>query len=201
MADADPSEAPPSTEEPAPSTPLDHPLFLPVLFAGCAIWFGYDGYWNQDPKMLEHQEFNRFGFQLLVFLGALWGYRGICEMKKMEGDHLWLLPLLLVGMTGWTASSLWLSDDPFDLEHAAVLRSVLPFLAFATLLYAGLALRGRAWPFAFAVVIGAPALRFAYAGLADGTDRADGLAWLGAATVLGGIALWSAVSTLRRGSR
>ena len=143
MADADPSEAPPSTEEPAPSTPLDHPLFLPVLFAGCAIWFGYDGYWNQDPKMLEHQEFNRFGFQLLVFLGALWGYRGICEMKKMEGDHLWLLPLLLVGMTGWTASSIWLSDDPFDLEHAAVLRSVLPFLAFATLLSAGSALPRR----------------------------------------------------------
>ena len=54
-------------------TPLDHPLFLPVLFFGLALWFGYDAYLTSDPDMLEHQDFNRYGFRVLALLGILYG--------------------------------------------------------------------------------------------------------------------------------
>jgi|GEM_PF-957410 len=29
------------------------------------VWFAYDGWFNQDPKMMEHQSFNRVGAFLL----------------------------------------------------------------------------------------------------------------------------------------
>ncbi|MBW2293788.1 MAG: hypothetical protein JRG94_15960, partial [Deltaproteobacteria bacterium] len=38
---------PEEMEEQAP-TPFDHPLFLPVLLSGLTLWFGYDGWINQD---------------------------------------------------------------------------------------------------------------------------------------------------------
>ena len=65
-----------TAESAPPSTPFDHPLFLPVLlFAGC-VWFGYDGWFNDDPKILEHLTFNRYGFVVLVLLTLWTGYRG-----------------------------------------------------------------------------------------------------------------------------
>jgi len=57
--------------EEAPRNPFDNPLFLPVLLFGLALWFGYDGWINQDPKMREHLAFNRYGFAVLV-LGFIW---------------------------------------------------------------------------------------------------------------------------------
>ena len=30
-------------------SPFDHPAFLPVILWGLSIWFGYDGWINQDP--------------------------------------------------------------------------------------------------------------------------------------------------------
>jgi hypothetical protein len=52
------------------SSPFDHPAFLPVLLWALAIWFGYDGWLNQDPKMQEHLTFNRVGFGVLVLAGT-----------------------------------------------------------------------------------------------------------------------------------
>ncbi|MBW2271725.1 MAG: hypothetical protein JRG96_00535 [Deltaproteobacteria bacterium] len=72
----------PSPEEPQapPPTPFDHPLFLPAILSGLALWFGYDGWFN--PEMKEHLDFNRYGFGLLL-IGAVWfGYRGLQEMKE-----------------------------------------------------------------------------------------------------------------------
>lgn len=68
-------------EGPAP-TPFDHPLFLPVLLVGLALWFGYDGFINTDPDMLEHRTFNRVGFGVLVLAFLRWGIRGIREWKE-----------------------------------------------------------------------------------------------------------------------
>ena len=66
---------------PAP-TPFDHPMFLPVLLVAGALWFGYDGFINQDPNMLEHSGFNRIGFVGLV-IGALYlGRSGLREMRE-----------------------------------------------------------------------------------------------------------------------
>ena len=36
-------------------------LILGALFC----WFGYDGWFNQDPEMLEHTGFNRIGAMIL----------------------------------------------------------------------------------------------------------------------------------------
>jgi hypothetical protein len=66
---------------PAP-TPFDHPLFLPVLFVAFALWFGYDGFLNQDPDMLEHSGFNRGGFVLWVIGAIYFGRSGLRELRE-----------------------------------------------------------------------------------------------------------------------
>jgi hypothetical protein len=68
-----------------PPTPFDHPLFLPVLLVAGMVWFGYDGWINQDPEMLEHQSFNRWGFGALAVLAAWFGYKGWNEWMAERG--------------------------------------------------------------------------------------------------------------------
>ena len=64
-----------------PPTPFDHPLFLPALLVAGMIWFGYDGWINQDPDMLEHQDFNRWGFGALTLAAAWFGFKGWREWQ------------------------------------------------------------------------------------------------------------------------
>ena len=84
-----PNPQPEEGPQPPPPTPFDHPLFLPAILGGLALWFGYDGWFNPDIKAVS---FNRYGFGVLL-LGALWfGYKGLQEMREMrereggEGD-------------------------------------------------------------------------------------------------------------------
>ena len=56
------------------------PAVLALLIAGM-VWFGYDGWINQDPSMLEHQTFNRVGFVLLTIGAAWFGYKGWHEWQ------------------------------------------------------------------------------------------------------------------------
>lgn len=65
-----------------PPTPFDHPLFLPALLVAGMLWFGYDGWINQDPDMLEHQEFNRYGFGVLTIAAAWFGWKGWREWQE-----------------------------------------------------------------------------------------------------------------------
>jgi len=65
-----------------PPTPFDHPLFLPVLLLAGMLWFGYDGFINQDPKMLEHQDFNRYGFVALTLATLYFGFKGVKEFRE-----------------------------------------------------------------------------------------------------------------------
>ena len=115
-------------------TPLDHPLFLPVLFAGVAIWFGYDAYFTADPGMLEHLDFNRYGFRVLIFVTFLYGYRGGCELTQRTESPL-VLPALLLGMTLWLAYDGWLSTDLFNVKRAGINQALTPWLAAATVWY------------------------------------------------------------------
>jgi len=64
-----------------PPTPFDHPLFLPALLFAGMLWFGYDGFINQDPEMHEHQEFNRYGFVALTLATIWYGYKGLKEFR------------------------------------------------------------------------------------------------------------------------
>ncbi len=80
----DPDEKPAKSknEQRPPPTPFDHPLFLPVLLVAGAIWFGYDGWINQDPDMLEHRDFNRYGFAVLAVLTGWFGFKGWQEWRS-----------------------------------------------------------------------------------------------------------------------
>ena len=69
------------------STPLDHPYFLPFILGGMSIWFGYDGFINQDPEMLEHQSFNRIGFAILVPLFLWFSYKGKREQDQIAAER------------------------------------------------------------------------------------------------------------------
>ncbi len=64
------------------SSPFDHPAFLPVLLWALALWFGYDGWINQDPDMLEHVNFNRYGFGVLFLLGTYFTVQAIRELRR-----------------------------------------------------------------------------------------------------------------------
>jgi hypothetical protein len=76
----------PAGDEEEASSPFDHPAFLPVLLWGLAVWFGYDGWINRDPSMLEHVAFNRWGFGILVVLGSYFTIQSIREVRARDGE-------------------------------------------------------------------------------------------------------------------
>jgi hypothetical protein len=83
MAEKDTTPTRRAPEEPGPPpTPFDHPLFLPALLAAGVVWFGYDGWINTDPDMLEHQAFNRYGFGVLLILSGWLGFKGWREWQE-----------------------------------------------------------------------------------------------------------------------
>jgi len=76
-------EPPPSVDdEEVASTPFDNPWFLPIMFVGFTFWFGYDGWINQDPDMLEHVQFNRWGTLVLVLLAVYTGWKARKETRR-----------------------------------------------------------------------------------------------------------------------
>ena len=75
-----------AADEEEASSPFDHPAFLPVLLWGLSVWFGYDGWINQDPEMLEHVSFNRYGFGILVVLGVYFTVQSLRESRARDGE-------------------------------------------------------------------------------------------------------------------
>jgi hypothetical protein len=96
-------------EEHDASSPFDHPAFLPVILVAVALWFGYDGWFNEE---IESVRFNRYGFGFL--LGAAL-YFTLDEVKRLPylkallflGYALWLGALSVLG-----SSDAWYNDEP-----------------------------------------------------------------------------------------
>ncbi len=96
-------------EERDTSGPFDHPAFLPVILVAVALWFGYDGWFNEE---IESVRFNRYGFGFL--LGAAL-YFALDELTRLPyltallflGYALWLGALALLGPPG-----AWYNDEP-----------------------------------------------------------------------------------------
>lgn len=63
-------------------SPFDHPAFLPVLLWGLALWFGYDGWFNEN---IEAVNFNRYGFGVLVVAGIYYTVQAVREMRARDG--------------------------------------------------------------------------------------------------------------------
>ena len=61
--------------------PEPRPLKIRLL-CGLMLWFGYDGFINTDPEMMEHRTFNQVGFGLLLFGTAWYGIKGYREWKE-----------------------------------------------------------------------------------------------------------------------
>lgn len=72
---------PASEDEDVPSTPFDHPFFLPVLLIGFALWFFYDGWFNPDMEWLK---FNRYGFAILAVAATYYTVRAVREVRGWE---------------------------------------------------------------------------------------------------------------------
>ena len=67
-------------EEDAPS-PFDHPAFMPVLLWALALWFGYDGWFNEN---IEAVNFNRYGFGVLVVAGIYYTVQALRERRAAD---------------------------------------------------------------------------------------------------------------------
>jgi peptidoglycan/LPS O-acetylase OafA/YrhL len=123
---ANPSGAPEDEDDERAGSPFDHPAFLPVLVFAMAIWFGYDGWFNEK---IESVRFNRYGFGFLLGAGA---YFALVELTRAR----YLLPLLFVGYALWLGGLEWLgaSDAGYnDIESARL------FNRYAALVFLGLA--------------------------------------------------------------
>lgn len=86
LEDAQNADATSAADEDEASSPFDHPAFLPVLLWGLAVWFGYDGWINKDPEMLEHVAFNRWGFGILVVLGIYFTAQSLRDARARERE-------------------------------------------------------------------------------------------------------------------
>jgi hypothetical protein len=71
-------------EEDDTGSPFDHPAFLPVLLWGLALWFGYDGWFNEN---IEAVNFNRYGFVVLCALAAWFTTQAVRDARRSGGEH------------------------------------------------------------------------------------------------------------------
>jgi hypothetical protein len=70
-------------EEDDAGSPFDHPAFLPVLLWGLALWFGYDGWFNEN---IEAVDFNRYGFGVLCALAAWFTFQAVRDARRGDAQ-------------------------------------------------------------------------------------------------------------------
>jgi hypothetical protein len=63
------------------TTPFEKPFFMPVLLFLLALWFGYDGWFNEEIKSIM---FNRVVFCGLVILAIYTTYQDVREVRKSK---------------------------------------------------------------------------------------------------------------------
>ena len=73
------SEDPQAEDRSGVTTPFEKPFFMPVLLFLLALWFGYDGWFNEE---IESIMFNRIVFGLLVVLTIWTTYQDVRDTRK-----------------------------------------------------------------------------------------------------------------------
>jgi hypothetical protein len=77
-------EDPKSDAGAAPAaTPFEKPFFMPVLLFALALWFGYDGWFNEEMEWIK---FNRIVFCILAVLVIYTTYQDVREVRKSKGS-------------------------------------------------------------------------------------------------------------------
>ena len=102
-------ESEPQEEEENASSPFDHPAFLPVILVAVALWFGFDGWFNEE---IESVRFNRYGFGFLVGAALYFTLDEVTRFPYLTallflGYALWLGALSLLG-----SPDAWYNDEP-----------------------------------------------------------------------------------------
>ncbi len=118
-------------------TPFDHPLFLPAMFAAGCLWFGYDAYLNDDPDMLEHLEFNRFGLRVVAYAAVVTGVQGWAELKDRPVSA-WSRVGVHALFAAWFAFDGWLNPAEWYVDYVGFNQMAAGALALTTI---GLAVR------------------------------------------------------------
>ena len=79
---SEPSTDSGSEEDEFVPTPFDGPYLLPVVLFGLAMWFGYDGWINEDESLRQWWWFNQGGAVLFAAWGAWLFVRAQREQAK-----------------------------------------------------------------------------------------------------------------------
>jgi hypothetical protein len=65
------------------ATPFEKPFFMPVLLFALALWFGYDGWFNEEMEWIK---FNRSVFVGLMILAVWTTYQDVREMRRAKSS-------------------------------------------------------------------------------------------------------------------
>ena len=77
-------EGPKSGDGGAPvATPFEKPFFMPVVLFALALWFGYDGWFNEEMEWIK---FNRVTFCVLIILVIYTTYQDVKHVRKSKGS-------------------------------------------------------------------------------------------------------------------
>jgi hypothetical protein len=71
----------PKRDDESAATPFEKPFFMPVVLFLLALWFGYDGWFNEE---IESIMFNRVVFGLLVALTIYTTYQDVRAIRKSK---------------------------------------------------------------------------------------------------------------------
>ena len=92
------------------SSPFDNPLFAPLMVAGFVLWFGYDGWFNDDPDMLEHLAFNRYGFMALTLLLGRLLLENHTQVRYLNALLFGAYAIILGGIAMLGSPDAWYND-------------------------------------------------------------------------------------------
>jgi len=65
------------------STPFEKPFFMPVLLFALALWFGYDGWFNEEMEWIK---FNRWVFAGLMVLAVYTTWQDVRHVRGTRGS-------------------------------------------------------------------------------------------------------------------
>lgn len=92
------------------ASPFDHPAFMPVILAGMTLWFGRDGWFNEETESVL---FNRYGFGFL--LGAFVHFT-VDEIARQRFQF----PILCLVYAAWLGAfaflgspGSWYNEEPW----------------------------------------------------------------------------------------